>query len=40
MVYFISDDFYLHSILVNNGYQKIIEILRTGNNYCTIYSKK
>lgn len=40
VVYSVTDDNYLSSIIVNNGYERTIEIVRNKNNqYEPVYSK-
>ncbi len=41
VIYYISEEFFLNAILVNNNFEKKIEILRIGNNhYDTVHSKQ
>jgi len=35
-----SDEFHLNSTIINNKFEKTIELLRIGNHYDTVYSTK
>lgn len=39
VVYYISDDFYLHSLIVNNRNKETIELFKTGHHFDTIFTK-
>ena len=38
VIYFISEEFYLNSMIINNKFNKTVELMRLGNHYDVILS--